>query len=487
MNKFACMAVSLLLGCAQACPAYSGTQSQPPATRLQSLAELSAPTETSRTLKIHGWKSPLGGKVLFIRTPELPMFDLHVSFAAGSAHDGEHPGLAAATFSLVTEAVPGKDLAAIMETFDGLGAKFDMNIDRDRTSFSLRSLSAANKREPALRLFSQILGQPLLSDDSLVEVKKELTNMLRHEQLDPASQITQALNDLMLAGHPYAQPVYGTEKSVGTLTRKQVQTFHQQAYGAANVQITLVGDLTLEQAQAISVNVIDALPAGAVTPATIVVPRRQSPAPSRHIERSQSQTHIMLGQSGVVPGHADYVALTVAHMIFGGQQSSSRLMTQLREQRGLTYGAYLTTVRRQAGRSAMITFKTSPQFSAGAVKLVQSMYREYVQTGPTQQELDDTLLQLRSRMALDSASNAQVLTRLVKINQFDFPLDLGFSTEQAQSLTVEQIKSALNRHFDADQWSVVTLGPTVEQKALPLPTDDAPQSMCRAETGFVAS
>lgn len=115
------------------------------------------------------------------------------------------------------------------------------------------------------------------------------------------------------------------------------------------------------------------------------------------------------------------------------------------------------------------------------------MYRDYLQTGPTQQELDDTLRQLRSNAALNSASNSQILARLVDINQHSLPLDLDFSVEQAQGLTVAQVKDALNRHFDPDQWSVVTVGPTVEQQPLPLPADDVPQSMCRAETGIVAS
>lgn len=492
MNKVSCVTLWLLvIGGLQGCLALADTEPQLPAVvqspRLQSLAELDAQTPASRALKIHGWKSPSGGKVLFIRTPELPMFDLHVSFPAGSTRDGQHSGLAATTFSLLNEGVPGKDLAAIIETFDGLGAKTKMSIEQDRASLSLRSLTAIDKRDPALLLFTQILGQPLLTDEALVNVKKELTNILKTQQQDPESQITQAMIDLLMAGHPYAQPVFGTEKSLAALSREQVQTFHRQAYSAGNVLITLVGDLTLEQAQAMSLQVINALPAGSKMPPVIPVPRRQVDATSRHIERPLNQTQIMLGQPGVTPQHPDYMALRVAHMIFGEQKISSRLMTELREKRGLTYDVQLKNTLWEEGGTAVISLNTSPQFSEGAVKLVQSMYRDYLQTGPTQQELDDTLRQLRSSSALNSASNSQILARLVNINQYDLPLNLDFSIEQAQKLTVAQVRTALNKHFDADQWSVVTIGPTVEQQPLPLPTNEVPQSMCRAETGIVAS
>lgn len=121
------------------------------------------------------------------------------------------------------------------------------------------------------------------------------------------------------------------------LSREQVQAFHRQAYSAADVLITLVGDLTQEQAQAISLQVVNALPTAVEMPALPATLRRQGDAPSRHIERALSQTQIMLGQLGVERQHPDYTALTVGHMIFGGQKVSSRLMTELREKRGLTY------------------------------------------------------------------------------------------------------------------------------------------------------
>lgn len=488
MNKYVTAALGLVflhsLHSPHACAAEQAAEQ--PSQRLQSLVEMEQQPPASRTLNIHGWKAPTGGKVLFIRTTELPIIDLHVSFAAGSAHDGAHPGLAAATFSLINEGVPGKDLAAIMETFDGLGARFDMNINHDRVTFSLRSLAADDKREPALHLFNQLLGQPVLSDEALKRVKSQLHELIEAQRLNPDVQINQALRETLLPGHPYARPVFGTSASVSALSHAQILAFHRQAYSATGTLITLVGDLTVEQAQALSLQVINALPASAAMPATL------SPLPSdainsRHIERPSSQTHILLGQPGVAVQHPDYLALKVAHVIFGGQRLNSRLMTELREKRGLTYTAQLQTPAWQAASLAIIDFKTRPQYRDGSVAMVQTLYADFLRDGPTQQELDDAKAYLRSSNALNSASNAQILSRLVEINQFDLPLDLDFSVSQVQNLTVAQIKAALNRQFDAKKWSVVTLGPTVDQQPLPPPASGTAGHMCRADTGNVAS
>ena len=104
-------------------PAVATTAPQKPV--LQSLNEPQTPA-TQRTLSIKGYKTLSGTKILFIRTPGLPMFDALVSFVAGSAHTPHQPGLAAVTYSLLNEGVAGKDVNAIQATFENLGARMGM-------------------------------------------------------------------------------------------------------------------------------------------------------------------------------------------------------------------------------------------------------------------------------------------------------------------------------------------------------------------------
>lgn len=131
--------------------------------------------------------------------------------------------------------------------------------------------------------------------------------------------------------------------------------------------------------------------------------------------------------------------------------------------------------------------QTQPQFSEGTLTLIKRLFRDYLHTGPTPQELDDAKRLILGSTALASASNAQILSGLSEISRHELPFDLDFSAHQAQSLTVEQIKAALNRHYNAERWSVVTLGPTTTQQALPEPVDRPGLGMCRAEEQIVAS
>ena len=463
-----------------------------PAPRLQSLLGPAPPAATSRTLDIKGWKTLTGTKVLFIRTRELPMFDLHVSFAAGSARDNGTPGLAAVTYSMLNEGVPGKDLPAIVETFDGLGAQLDMNIDHDRATFALRSLSDEQKRTPALQLFAQILGEPSLTEDALRRVKTELRDSLKSRAHEAGNSPEHLLKALLAPDSPYSLPFYGTEQGLQQVTRTAVKDFHQHFYSAGHAQITLVGDLTLAQAQSISLHISNALPLAPAGTAATPMPalKPQGIEPSVHEEQPLSQTTLVLGQLSVSPQHPDYAALYAANLIFGGT-TNSRLMNELREKRGLVYDVYSQNTPWATAGLMTIELQVSPALHDGTQALIRSLFSDYLRDGPTQQELDQIKLRVTNMSALNRAGNGQILRQLVRINRHDLPLDLEHTVHQVQRLTRQQIHDALHRHLGADRWRAVTVGPTAEQLPLPAlpatPPGASPQSMCRAETGFVAS
>jgi zinc protease len=479
------LALSLgLVFCLNAMTAHADTP------RLQSLDEIKEVAIKPRPLKIKGWKTLSGTKVLFVHVADLPMFDIHVSFAAGSARDGALPGLAATTFSLLNEGVPGKDLSAIFETFDGLGAQLTMDIDHDHVSASLRSLSAPDKSKPAMALLAQIFGEPLLSEERLAHVKNEMRAALAEEKDDAAQQARQQIKALLAPDSPFSLSALGTEQGLNAVTRAAVQDFHRRYYAAHHAQITLVGDLSLEQAQTISLQISNALPK---PPDSITVSATATPGTimTRHVEIAKNQTHVMFAQPSVPRQHVDRAALYAASLILGGTHNS-RLITELRHKRGLVYDADSDNVDWAGGAGLLtVTLQTGNQFSEGTVSLVRTLLDDFLRDGPTQHELDQLKRRLANMNVMRSASNRQILARLVEINRYDLPLDLDYSAQQVQRLTVTDVRQAMQRHLSAQRWRTVTAGATVDQQPLPAsettPSGQADEGMCRVNPGFVAS
>ncbi|CAI8893409.1 M16 family metallopeptidase [Pseudomonas sp. IT-P294] len=438
--------------------------------KLQSLTELDGKAPSHRSLDVQTWNTAEGAKVLFVEARELPMFDLRLIFAAGSSQDGDAPGLAVMTNGMLNEGVAGKDVGAIAQGFEGLGADFGNGAFKDMALASLRSLSAADKREPALKLFSEVIGKPTFPADSFARIKNQMLAGFEYQKQNPGKLASLELMNRLYGDHPYAHSSDGTAKSIPAITVAQLKAFHQKAYAAGNVVIALVGDLSRAEAEAIAAQVSSALPKG---PALAKIAQPQEPKASvGHIEFPSKQTNLMLAQLGIDRDDPDYAALSMGNQILGGGGFGTRLMSEVREKRGLAYGVYSGFTPMQVRGPFMINLQTRAEMSEGTLKLVQDVLADYLKTGPTEKELDDAKRELAGSFPLSTASNADIVGQIGAMGFYNLPLSyLDDFMRESQSLTVEQVKAALNKHLSTDKMVVVSAGPTVPQKPLPAPSD----------------
>ena len=439
-------------------------------TRIESLGELDNKPLARRELDIQSWQTTGGARVLFVEAHQLPMFDLRLTFAAGSSQDGDMPGLAMLTNAMLNEGIEGKDVTAIAEGFESLGAEFGNGSYRDMAVASLRSLSAPDKREPALQLFSQVVGHPTFPADSLQRIKNQVLAGFEFQKQNPGKLASLELFEQLYQDHPYAHPSEGTPDSIPAIDADQLRAFHAKAYTAANAVIALVGDLDRTEAQAIAEQVSAALAQG---PALPPPPAPSAPeAGTRHIDFPSNQTHLMLAQLGIPRGDPDYAALYLGNQILGGGGFGTRLMEEVREKRGLTYGIYSGFSPMQTNGPFMINLQTRASLSEGTLQLVQTLVDEFLKNGPTQAELERSKREIAGSFPLSTASNADIVGQLGSIGFYNLPLTyLEDFMQQVQALSVEEVKAAMNKHLSAGDFVIVTVGPQVEQKPLPAPSE----------------
>src|SRR5471032_3293952 len=421
-----------------------------PANTLQTLKELDGKAPARRHLNIQTWKTAEGAKVMFVEARELPMFDMRLTFAAGSSQDQATPGIAILTNAMLNEGVKGKDVGAIARGFEGLGADFGNGAYRDMAVASLRSLSAPDKREPALKLFAEVVGKPTFPADSLARIKNQLLAGFEYQKQNPGKLASLELFKRLYGDHPYAHPSEGTAESVPKITLAQLQAFHAKAYAAGNAVIAVVGDLTRAEAEAMTAKVSASLPKG---PALTKIAQPTEPkAGLSHIEFPSKQTHLLLAQLGIDRADPDYAALSLGNQILGGGGFGTRLMSEVREKRGLTYGVYSGFSPMQVRGPFMINLQTRAEMSAGTLRLVEDVLADYLKTGPTQKELDDAKRELAGSFPLSTASNADIVGQLGAMGFYNLPLSyLEDFMKQSQALTVDQVKAALNKHLSADK------------------------------------
>jgi len=321
-----------------------------------------------------------------------------------------------------------------------------------------------------LKLFAEVVGKPTFPADSFARIKNQMLAGFEYQKQNPGKLAGLELMKRLYGEHPYAHSSDGTAQSIPPITLAQARAFHAKAYAAGNAVIAMVGDLSRAEAEAIANQVSAALPKG---PALAKTPSPVEPKASvSHIEFPSKQTNLMLAQLGIDRDDPDFAAVSLGNQILGGGGFGTRLMTEVREKRGLTYGVYSGFTPMQARGPFMINLQTRAEMSEGTLKLVQDVFAEYLQNGPTQKELDDAKRELAGSFPLSTASNADIVGQLGAMGFYDLPLSyLEDFMRQSQALTVDQVKAALNKHLSIDKMVIVTAGPTVPQKPLPAPTD----------------
>jgi len=404
---------------------------------------------------IEQWTTSNGTRVNFVAAPALPMLDVQVDFAAGSMFDpAGKSGLAALTRGVLDLGAGSRDETAIAEQLADLGAKLGGSADTDRASVTLRTLTDRDKLEPALAVLRDVLHSPHF-DPAIFEREKARTIAgLKDAMTRPDSIAGKAFWEALYPGHPYGRQA--SPESVASLTRDDVVAFHGRLYNAGNAQISLVGQLTRRQAEAIAQQLSAALPAG-TAPDLPPPPAPASPAFSA-IGHPASQAHIYLGLPSIERGHPDYFPLLVGNYTLGGGGFVSRLVKEVRDKRGFAYSVYsYFAPLRQAG-PFQIGLQTQRKQAREAIRVVRGVLDEFVAQGPSEEELAAAKANLSGSFPLRLDSNAKLLGNVAAIGFYGLPADyLDRYREKVEAVTVDDVKAAFARHVVPGKLVTVTV------------------------------
>ncbi len=409
------------------------------------------------TAPLERWQTPNGVPVWFVAARELPMADVRVVFDAGSARDGEHSGIARLTASMLVEGTTTRSGQALSERLADLGAVLSTAVDRDSARASLRSLSDPGRLDPAVDLLAGILSQPAFDVAVLARERDRQRVRLSDREQSPGDRLADASYAALYAGHPYATPVDGTPATLATIDTAAVRAFHARHYVAAAAFIVIVGDLDRAGAQALAARIGAALPAGTALPPLPPAPAA-TPTTVR-VPAESTQTHVALAHPGVRPGDPDDFALLVGNHVLGGGGLTGRLFRELREKRGLSYGAYSEFRPLRAGGPWIASVATRNDQAGEALAALRAEVAGYLATGPDDAEIEAARANLVGGFPLRIASNAKLLDYVAFIALHGLPADyLDRYAERVAAVTRPVVRDALARRLVPGLMTTVVVG-----------------------------
>ena len=413
--------------------------------------------------KIDHWTTDSGLQVYYVNVPELPMLDLRLTFAAGSAHDGDKPGLSSMTTSMLDKGAAGMNADQVAEAFESVGANFSTGSARDMAWISLRTLTLDEQKKKALDTWLKIIKAPDFPETDFARLKKQALVGLQAEKQDPGSIASKAFYKNLYGDHPYASPQNGTKESITALTRDDVAAYYKKYFVNKNGQLAIVGAISKKEAQEIANQVSQALLEGGrgvgEKAPTIPPVKPLTAAKVIRIPFPSTQAHVMMGQPGDKRGDKDYYALYLGNHGLGGSGFTSRLMKEVRVKRGLSYSVYSYFIPMQELGPFMVGLQTKLSQTDKAIDVVRDVLEKFQKEGPSEEDLKASKLNITGGFPLRTASNDDIIGYIAMIGFYGLPLDyLDTFTDTVNKVTREQVIDAFKRRIHTDKMLTVIVG-----------------------------
>lgn len=406
--------------------------------------------------KIEHWTLESGTRVYFVESRSLPLLDVQIDFAVGSAHEPQDKaGLAGLTRSLLDIGTEGMNEQEISEAIADTGAQFGGGSDKDRTSLSVRTLSSAAERDAAIALAARLLAAPTFPADAVERERARSMASLREALTRPATLASQRFNLAIYGDHPYSRTA--TIESLQGISRTDLVDFHREHFSAGNATVTVVGDASRDDANAIARALTQALPAG--QPLALLAAPELPARSTERIPHPSAQAHISIGMPVLSRSDPDYYPLLVGNYVLGGGGFVSRLTREVRELRGFAYSVHSSFQPMQVAGPFQIGLQTRGSQADAALAVVDEVVRGFIAEGPTETELSAARDNFINGFGLRLDSNRNILEYVAMIGFYRLPLDwLDAYTGHIAKVTAEQVRDAFARRVKPEHLVTVIAG-----------------------------
>ena len=420
---------------------------------------LALATPLQAEIAIQEVTSPGGIKAWLVEDHGIPFTALEIRFQGGTSLDA--PGKRGAVnlmTALIEEGAGDLDSQGFAAARDALAAEFCFGSDQDGVSVSTRFLT--ENRDQAMALLQQALVAPRFDQVAVDRVREQVLSGLRSDEKDQsaiAGRLSRARN---FGSHPYSTVGDGTTASVTALTRDDIVAAHAAGLARDRITVAAAGDITAAELGALLDRVLGDLPAtGAPQPgrADMVIKSgikvQDFPGP---------QSVVLFGHGGIRFDDPDYFAASLLNEIFGGGRFGARLMTEVREKRGLTYGIGTGLASYDHSESLVGQLQASNDKVADSIEVIRAEWAKIAKDGVTEDELATAKTYMTGSYPLRFDGNGTIASILVGMQVMGLTTDYPKTCNaRVESVTMADMKRVAARLFQPGDLAFIVVGQPV--------------------------
>jgi zinc protease len=436
------------------------TRKAPASRRTATPSRAAAPSTGALKLPaLHESTTSSGLKVLAAERGPLPLVSMRLVLRAGSATDpeGKH-GLADFTARLLRRGTRRLSAQQIDETVEFVGASLGVGVSEDVMSIALTT--PAEHFAQMLGVLGQLVREPTFPQAEVDDARERALAQFANDLDDPSVIADRALVRALWGDHPYGHDVGGSARTVRTFTRDDVVRFHQERMGPKVAMLVVVGAVKPERVAAAAEEAFVGWEGGPDAP-PVIPPLKKVPGAGRVLvvdKPDQTQSQVRLGGPGFRMGHEDYFPATAMNIALGGG-FTSRLMNEIRVNRGLTYGVSSWFDAMHAGGAYVLSTFTKTASTREIIDVALAEIGGVREKGLKPRELADAQAYLSGLYPLRTETNESIASSIADTRLHGLGDDwVEKFRDRLRAVTPRQVAAAARKYCYPEPPAVVVLG-----------------------------
>ena len=409
---------------------------------------------------------PNGMVLLHADRKALPIVKVVLAIKAGSiAESADKAGLANLTADLLNEGTTKRSSKEISDAIEFVGGSLSTSGGSDYMTVTLSVL----KKDVGLGfdLLSDIVLNPVFSEDEIRRKKAVIKNSIIQQKEEPGTVASKAFMKAVFGEkHPYGRPAEGLEDSLDSITRQDVVDFHGTYYAPNNAIMSVVGDIDKAELKSLIGRYFNGWHKREVPQRRPAAAKSGEGPKVVKISKDITQANVILGGPGIERENPDYYAVSVMNYILGGGGFASRLMDNIRDNKGLSYDVHSFFSANKYAGSFQVGLQTKSRSANTAIdEILKEMER--IRTTPvTDKELADAKSYLAGSFPLRIDSNSKIAGFLVAVEYYN--LGLSFIDDYKkfiEAVTKDDVLRVAKKYLDTKNYVLVVVG-NLEQASL---------------------
>lgn len=348
-----------------------------------------------------------------------------------------------------------RDIAIEM---DSMGGELNAFTSKEGTTYYVKVLDEHLPR--AVDLLSDIFNHSVFDPKEIDRERKVILEEIKMVEDTPDDLVHELLYETVWRGNPLGQPVLGSRKTVGGLTRENVKDYLAKYYRPSNIVISAAGKFDRNR-------LIDMLNDSFGGRKKNSPPKNSVPVAfnkdMKVSSRKLEQAHICIASEGLPYNHKDRFGIYAMNTLLGSSMSS-RLFQEIREKRGLAYSVYSYLTSMKDTGLLVIYTGVSPSKAPSVVKLISKEIKKIRKDGVTVEELDKVKEQLKGNVVLAMENTYNRMSQLAKQELYlDRHYTIDEVLDQINQVNKEQVEGIVKTVFKEGRMALTALGPITKQ------------------------